>query len=214
MSIGEALRAGLEAIMQVKGQTIIVHENFNTSETNPYEVKGLKDTEGRSSRQVIFKFPDQLDIPVGAVLQVKGSRDYWKVKDTEDIVEDELFINFEVRVEKVNVAGELTRPSTGLGNTYNLHGTQARVNISSNDNSINISHENTENVFADMRQVIQNQIHNESERTKILSKLDELEKSVGKKEFLTKYQKFIGTTADHISLIAMFIPYLTQLLGS
>ena len=213
MGIGQAHRGGFEAIMQVMGQTIIVHENFNTSDMNSYEVKGLKNTEGKNSKQVIFQFPDQLDIPVGAVLQVKGSRDYWKVKDTEDIVEDEIFINLEVHVEKINIVGEPTRPSRSLGTTFNLQGTHARVNIDSNDNSVNISNQNTENIFADMRQVIQNQIQNEQEKTKIISKLDELEKSVGKKEFTEKYKDFIGTVADHIGLIVTFIPFLTKMLG-
>ena len=69
--IGEAHRERLEAIMEIMGQTIIVRENFNTSEMNSYEVKGLKNTEGKNSKQVIFQFPDQLDIPVGAVLHSK-----------------------------------------------------------------------------------------------------------------------------------------------
>jgi len=211
--IGEAHRDAFEAIMEVMGQTIIVHENFNTPEVNSYEVKGLKNTEGKSSKQVIFQFPNQLDIPVGAVLQVKGSRDYWKVKDTEDIVEDEIFINFEVHVEKINITGQPTRPPRSLGDTYNLHGTHARVNIGSTDNSLNISNQNTENVFADMRQIIQNQIQNEQEKAEILVKLNELEKSIGKKEFTEKYKEYIGTVADHIGLIVTFIPYLTKMLG-
>ena len=52
------------------------------------------------------------------MLQIKGSRDYWRVTDTEDITEDDTFINFEVRVEKINVAGKPTRPSSAGGTTY------------------------------------------------------------------------------------------------
>lgn len=118
--IGEAQREGFEAIVEVMGQTIIVHEKFNTSEMNSYEVRGLKNTEGKSSKQIIFQFPDQLDISIGAVLQIKGSRDYWRVTDTEDIVEDEVFINFEVHVEKINFSGQPTRPSRSLGRTFNV----------------------------------------------------------------------------------------------
>lgn len=116
--IGEAFREGFEAIFEVMAQTIIVHDNFNTLEATSYEVQGLKNTEGKSSKQVVFQFLDQLDIQVGSVLQVKGSRDYWKVIDTEDIVEDGTFINFEARVEKINVAGQPTRPSSRGNTTY------------------------------------------------------------------------------------------------
>ncbi len=115
--IGEAFREGFEAIFEVMAQTIIVHENFNTPNAASYEVKGLKNTESKSSKQVVFQFLNPLDIHVGAVLQVKGSRDYWRVTDTEDVVEDGTFINFEARVEKINVAGQATR-SSSRGATY------------------------------------------------------------------------------------------------
>jgi len=116
--IGEAFREGFEAIFEVMAQTIIVHENFNTPNATSYEIKGLKNTESKTSKQVVFQFLDPLDIHVGAVLQVKGSRDYWRVTDTEDIVEDGTFLNFEARVEKINVAGQPTRSSTRGATTY------------------------------------------------------------------------------------------------
>ena len=214
MSVGRAFHTKIKAMLKHFGKTIVIHRNFNTQDATSFEARGFSENDGRSSKQIVFQFGEQLDIPVGSVLQPKGSRDYWKVTDTEDIILDDVFVSFDVRVEKINIVGEPTRPTASLGTTFNLQGTHSRVNIGSNDNSVNVSNQNTENVFTDMRQVIQNQIQNESDRTEILSKLDELEKSVGKKEFLTKYQEFIGTTADHISLIAIFIPYLTQMLGS
>ena len=117
--IGVAFRQGFEAIFGISAQTIILHEQFNTPEATSREIKGLKNTEGKNSRQVVFQFIDPLEIEVGSVLQIKGSRDYWRVTDTEDIIEDDTFINFEVRVEKINVAGKPTRPATAGGTTYN-----------------------------------------------------------------------------------------------
>ncbi len=214
MGIGSTHRKRITTMLKHMGKTIIVHKDFNSEEATSFEARGMNEKDEQSSNQVIFQFSEQLDISVDSVLQVKGSRDYWRVTDTEDIFIDNIFISFDVRVEKINSVGKQTRPTKSLGTIFNLQGTHARVNFNSNDNSVNISHQNTENVFADMRQVIQNQIQNESDKAQILSKIDELEKSVGTKEFLTKYQEFIGTTADHISLIAMFIPYLTKLLDS
>ena len=112
--IGEAFREGFEMIFEELGQPIIVHENFNTPEVSSYEVKGLEDPE----RKNIFQFLDPLDIHVGSVLQIKGGRDYWRVTDTEDIVKDSTFINFEARVEKINLAGQPTRPSSRGTITY------------------------------------------------------------------------------------------------
>jgi hypothetical protein len=213
MGIGDALRTKFGALLEVYGHTIIVHLNFNTPEATSFEVRGRQTTEERNSRQVIFQFPDQIDVPVGSVLQPKGSRDYWKVIDTEDIVKDDTFINFEVRVEKINLAGEPTRPTLKGSNTFNLHGPHSRVNIQSQDQSVNISHQTTENLFADMRQVIQTHIENEQERTLILNKLDELEAAKGTNSFLQKYQGFIASAANHISILSPFIPALAQMLG-
>lgn len=116
--IGDALREGFEALFEISAQTIIVHENFNTPEASSHEVKGLKNTADENPRQVVFQFLDPLDIHIGSVLQVKGSRDYWRVIDTEDMVEEGTFINFETRVEKINLAGQPTRPSPKGGTTY------------------------------------------------------------------------------------------------
>jgi hypothetical protein len=213
MGIGRALRQKFEALLKVYGQTIIVHLNFGTPEAIAFEVRGRQNTEEGNSRQVIFQFPEQIDVPVDSVLQAKGSRDYWKVTDTEDIIKEDTFINFEARVEKVNLAGQPTRPSLKGGNTFNLQGPHSRVNIQSQDHSVNISHQTTENVFADMRQVIQTHIENEQERTLILNELDELETAKGTDSFIQKYQGFIASAANHISILSPFIPALTQMLG-
>jgi hypothetical protein len=213
MGIAHAHQQVFKTMLRVKGQTIIVHENFNTPEATYYEVKGLRSTAGNRSSQVVFQFPEPLDFKVGAVLQAKGSRDYWRVTDTEDIVEEDKFINFEACVEKINVAGQPTRPVLKGGNTFNLHGPHSRVNIQSHDNSVNISNQVTENVFADMRQVIQTHIENEDERTQILNSLDEMEAAKGTSGFTQKYQNFIASAADHMSVLAPFIPALTQMLG-
>jgi hypothetical protein len=214
MSVGNAVRQGFQAMVRIQGQTIIVHSNLDTPEERSFEAKGLKNKASKNSRQVVFQFPEQLDIPVGAVLQVKGSRDYWKVTDTEDTIADDTFVLFEVRVDKVNVAGQPTRPPVNASTVYNLQGTHARVNIHSQDSSINVSHEITENLFADMRQAIQTQIQNDDERTQILSRLNELEAAKGTDTFIQRYQEFITSAANHMTLLAPFIPALTQMLGS
>jgi hypothetical protein len=64
-----------------------------------------------------------------------------------------------------------------------------------------------------MRQVIQTRIENEVERIQILNKLDELEEAKGKNSFTQKYQEFIASAADHVTILAPFIPALTQMLG-
>jgi hypothetical protein len=93
-----------------------------------------------------------------------------------------------------------------------LHGTHSRVNIHSQDGSTNSSHVR-EKVFADMRQVIQTRIQNEDERSQILNSLDEMEIAKDKDSFTQKYQNFIASAANHMSVLSPFIPALTQMLG-
>lgn len=212
MSIGRAFRQALEHAVQITGQTVLVHRNFNTNTAETFEARGLKNSHSKNSRQVIFQFLDQLDIPVGAVLQVKNARDFWRVTDTEDIIQDDVFINLEVHVEKINVEGQVTRPRSSSSTVYNLHGPHSRINIHSQDNSINISHQLTENLFADMRQVIQANIQDKEERDEILQMLEELQAAKGTNNFTDKYQRFIAAAANHMELLAPFIPALTQML--
>jgi Flp pilus assembly secretin CpaC len=129
----------------------------------------------------------------------------WRVIDTEDIVQEDTFIHFEARVEKINLAGQPTRPVLKVGNTFNLHGPHSRVNIQSLDSSVNISHHVSENVFADIRQVVQTQVQNEEERTQILNNLNELEAAKGTDTFTQKYQSFIASAANHMTLLAPFM---------
>ncbi len=117
--IGEALREAFEAKLEALGQPFIVHSNLNTPDATQIEVNGLIKSKGRSTGRMVFQFLDPIDAHAGdSILQIKGSRDYWRVIDTEDVVEYGTLIKFEVRVEKVNIAGKVTRPSSSGNTTY------------------------------------------------------------------------------------------------
>lgn len=103
--IGRAHRKGFEIQVKMQGQMIFAHKNFGTIEGESFETRGLKDVNESNRRQVVFKFPEQEEIYPGMVLQTKGSRDYWKVTDTEDLIQDDTYICLEVWVEKINEQG-------------------------------------------------------------------------------------------------------------
>ena len=98
-------------------------------------------------------------------------------------------------------------------NIYNLHGAQSRVNIESTDQSVNVSTITEQQVFSGLRQAITESMPDDGERATILEKLNALEKSVHSSDFLSKYQAFINTVANHMTIILPFIPALTQMLG-
>lgn len=209
--IGEALREAFEATLEVLGNTFVIHDNFGSSDAKTFEAVGLKEIDEKGKTPV-FQFLDPIDVKIGSIIQIKGGRDFWKVVDTEDVVEYGTFVKFEVYIEKVDISGQPTRLSVRRGDTFHLEGAHSRVNIQSQDNSVNVSRQTTENIFADMRQVIQTRIANEVERTRILIELNELEAAKGSDRFSQKYQSFIASAANHMTVLAPFIPALTQML--
>lgn len=96
---------------------------------------------------------------------------------------------------------------------YNLHGNNPRININSNDSSINITQVANEDLFKQIQNIIEKEIAEKETRSLYLQQLAELKQSVGSAPFLEKYQQFIATTANHMSILYPFIPALTKLLN-
>jgi hypothetical protein len=109
----------------------------------------------------------------------------------------------EVKVEKV---------ATQVTNVYNLQGTHSRVNIRSSDQSLNISNVTSEQLFLNLREHIEENVQDEADRKDLLERLAALEKTKEKASLLKRYQEFIAAAANHMTLIAPFVPALTQLL--
>ncbi len=95
---------------------------------------------------------------------------------------------------------------------YHVYGHNPRWVTNSIDNSVNIVTVSSEQVFADLRQAIESGIAEGAERKDILEKLDALEKAQSSPSFAKLYTDLIATAANHMSLIAPFIPALTELL--
>lgn len=99
-----------------------------------------------------------------------------------------------------------------LTQNIHFHGHNARLNVNSTDNSVNVSSVSNDQTFVQMREVAQS-IEDESEREKILSRIAELESARGSSGFLSAYQSFIACVADYMSIFGPFIPVLTQMLS-
>lgn len=95
---------------------------------------------------------------------------------------------------------------------YNLSGMGARVNINSKDSSINVISAEVSKVFSQVRDLVK-QISDESARTNIERAIDELEESHGTDGFMQKYQAFISSAANHMTVLSPIIPALTNLLA-
>ncbi len=96
---------------------------------------------------------------------------------------------------------------------YNLIGPNARVNIQSVDASKNLVEIEPKELFGKLREEIQHSISDKSISSKLLEKVCELEETQGTTNFVEKYRDFVALAADHVAILAPFIPALSQMLA-
>lgn len=92
-------------------------------------------------------------------------------------------------------------------NDINISGNNSKVNINSIDNSINLFQIPFDEIYERL-----NEIEDETVRNESIKCLKELEESNDSETYKNKYVKFISTLADHVAIIAPFLPLLTQAL--
>jgi hypothetical protein len=102
-------------------------------------------------------------------------------------------------------------PSAGVTNVYHIHG-NPRWNTNSTDNSVNVVVTSHEQVFTDLRKQIESGVPAGDEQMDVLEKLAALEHAKESPSFAKRYAEFISVAANHMALVAPFIPALTEML--
>ena len=101
---------------------------------------------------------------------------------------------------------------TGGHFTFNVSGPNARVNFRSHDSSQNIVA--NQSVFGDLKTAIESGIQDSTERAQLIALVEKMETKVGDRpSFISTYQNFIASAANHMTLIAPFLPALTQFMS-
>jgi len=93
-----------------------------------------------------------------------------------------------------------------------IHANNSRIYSHSVDNSINIDVGNNLETFSKIEDIIRNNIGDEIEKDSILKSVEDLKNSTNSSTYISKYKAFIDLTQKHISLIAPFVPFLTNYL--
>lgn len=96
-------------------------------------------------------------------------------------------------------------------NVYHVYGLNPHLNINSSDHSVNTVTLTNEQVFTKLKEKITADVLTE-ERGALLNRLQELEQAQNTPSFGHKYSEFIAVAANHMGLIAPFIPALTEML--
>jgi hypothetical protein len=114
-------------------------------------------------------------------------------------------------VRKQTKIDPLTQPSQII---YNLTGPNARVNIQSIDSSTNVVVEvEPAELFGRIRAAIDQGVQDGELLKKLQEKVTELEKTQGTPSFAARYKEFIALAANHMTLLAPFIPALLQMMS-
>ena len=114
------------------------------------------------------------------------------------------FSAYQCKVKSINQINKKTQNIV-----YNINGTNSKVNINSVDNSTNNITVTPQEIFLQLEKVISEQIENNQE---LIKRLTEMKENQGKPMFKDKYQGFIASAANYMTIIAPFIPALTQML--
>lgn len=102
---------------------------------------------------------------------------------------------------------------TGGYLTFNVSGPNARVNFGSQDYSQNIVADKS--VFGKLKNALQDELPDSEERSRLLQLVVSMEsKTNDRSAFTSAYQSFIAAAANHMTLIAPFLPAITNFLNS
>ena len=111
---------------------------------------------------------------------------------------------------KVRRKGTFPRHEGGYYN-ISVSGENARVNLGSTDNSSNVV--TNSGVFADLIGAIEGSIQDGSEKTALIEGVRAMESAKGTPDFAAAYSTFVGVAANHITVLAPFLPALSGYLA-
>ena len=116
--------------------------------------------------------------------------------------------HYQIKYEKATTYHKVFRGQ--VVNNYNIDN-PGKVNINSTDNSVNTYNLSSNDIelFNTLKTLVEQNIENSDE---IITVIKEMQSNVGKKGFVEKYNRFIQSIANHMTIFAPFIPALTAFL--
>ena len=112
--------------------------------------------------------------------------------------------HFQIKFKREGVISRNSIPQTV---NYNLQGANSRVNIGSVDQSINVTALQYKELLGEIRQVIQDKIDSDAERSKLLDKTVEFENARSTSTLMKKYSELMELAANHVAVL----PYVVKL---
>lgn len=136
-----------------------------------------------------------------------GKEQAFTVKDPAYYATEGLAPHYQVKIQPKGTFDK------NRGGNYHVtvNGSNSRVNIASHDNSVNLNI--SKDIFSEIRQTLNSAGIEPMQLASLQKQLAAMEASKDKGAFSKAYQGFVAGLADHITVVAPFLPTLTQLLG-
>jgi hypothetical protein len=112
-------------------------------------------------------------------------------------------------VEERKVVPKFKPQQIGHNITLNA-GHNARVNLNSVDQSVNMVTITEQNVFNRIREIVASEIPAQ-DREEILKRIEAMESAVNKPTFREQYREWVAVAADHLALFQFCIPVLADM---
>lgn len=174
------------------------------------DMRVIENVEALVDRKKIFVDDSSLNIEEGDIIErvlPSGVKEQFRVidrgfyKGAHGIPD-----HYQIQVERVS---DYIKFSQGqVINEYHIDNAE-KVNIHSTDNSTTVNINANDISLMETLKKLANGLENEQE---IVKSVEDMKMNIGKKSFAEKYNAFIQSVANHMTIFAPFIPALSALL--
>lgn len=117
---------------------------------------------------------------------------------------------YEIEYEREGT--QRSHPQRDMLNLHISNSPQARINLHSSDQSLNVSNHQPNAIFTEIRKCLTESLVDSPDLENLLNRVSDMEQSLENGDFKTTYKKFVAAAADHMTILAPFLPGLAQLL--
>jgi len=96
--------------------------------------------------------------------------------------------------------------------TYNVTGSNARINVQSQDSSTNVVNITVERLFTDLANAISKAPLADEEKTSVLHAVQDMQLTQGTEGYGSAFQRFMSLASNCMTVVTPFLPAITQLL--
>ena len=220
MSIGDTFKHLFEDThLEMRGSDLTIYKNWNTPNMSSAESRAIKESEQK------FEFPVDTNIEKDDVVQINGSRSFWKVLDIDEEIQYGTASNLNVKVIKIDHLGNEIRINSQGKAVFNAPvygGVQVGGQNNTQTNTVNTNSDFTK-AINDLLKLVENsslnpvqKIHTKAD-VQIIKDLADLGKSPEVAQLanskLEAVKEVISMTADMTSLGMVLIPIIQAAFG-